>query len=73
MEGSARSLIEVLSQHLRGGTEKTTKYLIQHSRFCGLDSNRAPTECKSRPLQLPQPARYYIWYCNHTIYTSSLG
>jgi hypothetical protein len=36
--------IKVLSQHLPGGTRKTTKILNQDSRCPGQDSNCAPSE-----------------------------
>jgi hypothetical protein len=51
LEGSDHGLIEVLSQHFPGKTEESRKR-PQDSRVPGRDSNRKPTEYKSRPLHL---------------------
>jgi hypothetical protein len=55
LEESGRHLIEVLSWHLPGGTDETTKSLSQDDRCPGRDSNRKSTEHESRALPLCYP------------------
>lgn len=47
MERSSYSLINVISQHLFGGTERITKTSVKDSRYSDLESNLAPPECES--------------------------
>jgi hypothetical protein len=49
LKGSGCVLVEVLSQHMPGGTEETTK-LTEDSWCPGRDSNRALLEYVSRVL-----------------------
>jgi hypothetical protein len=50
LDESGPNVIEVLSLHLRGVTDKSGRTSSQDSRCVGRDLKRAPTECKSRTL-----------------------
>jgi hypothetical protein len=56
--GSGHGLIEVLFQHLSGGTEENHKNLSQDSRCSGWYLIREHPECKYIDLPLCQPAHY---------------
>jgi hypothetical protein len=57
LEESRRSLIEVLSRYLPGGTEENREKLCQDSRCPDRDSNRALPEYKSEVLPLHHHAQ----------------
>jgi hypothetical protein len=58
LEGSSCSLVEVLSQHLPGGTLGNLGNLSQDSWCPTRDLNQAPTECNPRTLLLDCP----VWW-----------
>lgn len=62
LEGSRRSLIEVLPRHMPGAVRKTTKYLGQYSRYPDRDFNTAYPEYKPRTLPLHQSVPSSHWY-----------
>jgi hypothetical protein len=51
-------LMEVLFRRLPGGTEKTTKNVIQVSRCPGRDSSSEPPEYKPQASSLLHAARF---------------
>jgi hypothetical protein len=57
LEESGRGLVQVLSQHLPGGTKDTTKNRSKGSQCSSKDSNQASPEYKPTALRLHQPHR----------------